>query len=1297
MIEIIRGSIALSAFHIKKLIDILKKSYLPVKNIYAENIYFIDIDVPLSFNEKLRLENLLNCKFHNELTPSGIFLLVTPRPGTISSWSSKATDIIHNCNFLQINRLEHGIAFYIEVISKLKSGQKKILSSLLHDSLTENVYNNFLDAKNLFLHINPKSEKSLNIISDGRRILSQENISKGLALSEDEIDYLFKHFIKLGRNPNDIEIYMFAQANSEHCRHKIFNANWIINEEKQLKSLIEMIKNTTKHTPNYILSAYKDNAAIIEGDNVDSFFPDINNQDKYLMHQELIHTVVKVETHNHPTGISPRPGAATGAGGEIRDEGSTGRGAKPKAGLVGFAVSNLLIPGFNQPWEENFGKPNCISSAFNIMMEGPLGSASFNNEFGRPILNGFFRTYEEKVNSHNGMEIRGYHKPIMLAGGIGNIRDDHIKKNKSIIGAKLIVLGGPGMKIGLGGSTISSTMSNDSDVIISFESVQRDNPEMERRCQEVINSCCQLGKNNPILFIHDVGAGGLSNAILELLHDSVCGGYFYLRDIPSYDSSMSPLEIWCNESQERYILAIFPEELIKFNEICNRERTPYAVIGETTKELNLKLIDNLSNKYLINIPLSIVFDDTPKMIRNVIKKKAKSTKLDRSNITLSDAINRVLHLPCVSEKTFLITICDRSVTGMVVQDQMVGPWQIPVSNCAVTTTSFNGYYGETFAIGEKSPIALLDFAASGRQAVGEALTNLAATQIGSLKRVKLSANWMSAANHPGEDAGLYEAVKAVAEELCPKLGITIPVGKDSMSMKTCWKKGNKYYEVISPLSLIITAFARVEDVRRTVTPQLKTKESNILLLIDLGNGANTLGATALSQVYRQLGDKPADIRNVQQLIGFFNAIQELVYQQKLISYHDRSDGGLLVTLAEMAFSGHCGIDVDITTLGDDILSSLFTEELGAVIQINKDDFTIIKNILYNHGLKSCIHILGSAQSGDDFIIRINNRILYKEKRTKLRIWWAETTWYMQRLRDNPVYADMEHESKKNNFDPGLHVKLTFPFEKNIEIPIILRGIRPHIAILREQGINSHVEMAAAFDRAGFTAVDVHMSDIMSGRHSLKKFQALVACGGFSYGDVLGAGKGWAQSILLNQYLRDEFENFFNRSQILALGICNGCQMMSCLRELIPGSELWPKFVSNKSERFESRFSLVEISESPSLFLDGMIGSHIPISVAHAEGCVEVHDKNHLISLEKKELVTLRFIDNFGKITEKYPFNPNGSPNGITGITNISGNVTIIMPHPERVFRTVNNSWHPTEWKEYSPWMYIFYNARKYLN
>lgn len=1293
--EILRGSPALSACRINKILTCFHHANLTVSDIYAEYIHFADVSKSLSTDEQVRLQRLLKYgPVLAEQALQGRLLLVTPRLGTISPWSSKATNIAHNCDLLPVRRLERGLAFYIQA-PNLINAQWQTVASLLHDRMVETVFSNLDDAQQLFAHYEPQPLKVIDVLGIGRQALEQANAMLGLALADDEIDYLLNFFNNLGRNPNDIELYMFAQVNSEHCRHKIFNSDWIIDGKKQHKSLFKMIKNTFEQHSEHVLSAYKDNAAVIEGSEVGLFYADAKHGE-YNFHQEAVHILIKVETHNHPTAIAPWPGAATGSGGEIRDEGATGCGAKPKAGLVGFSVSNLRIPNFEQPWEEDFGKPDCIVTALDIMTVGPLGSAAFNNEFGRPVLNGYFRTYEEQVNSHNGIELRGYHKPIVLAGGIGNIRSEHVKKGDIVVGAKLIVLGGPAMNIGLGGGSASSMTSGQSDAALDFASVQRDNPEMARRCQEVIDRCWQLGEANPILFIHDVGAGGLSNAMTELVYHRGRGGSFNLRDILSDEPGMSPLEVWCNESQERYVLAVAPENIVLFDKLCQRERAPYAIIGEATKEKHLSLVDSHFNNKPIDIPLDLLLGKKLQMTRNVVSQQVQGKVLQRAGITMVDSVYRVLHLPTVAEKTFLVTISDRSVTGMVARDQMVGPWQIPVANCAVTTASFDSYHGEAFAIGERAPVALLDFSASSRLAVGEAITNLAATAIGSLKRVKLSANWMSAAGHPGEDAGLYAAVKTIGEEFCPALGITIPVGKDSMSMKTSWQQGNKHCEMTSPLSLVATAFARVEDVRCTITPQLQAEQDNLLLLVDLGNGTNNLGATSLSQVYRQLGDKTADVRDVKQLASFFNAIQEMITEQTLIAYHDRSDGGLLVTLAEMAFTGHCGIEVDIAMLSSDILAVLFNEELGAVLQIKATDRMSVEKVFAKYGLSAILHVIGKALPGDCFIIRSGENPVYVESRTILRTWWAETTWQMQRIRDNPICADQEHENKKNNNDPGLNVHLTFNPEEDVAAPMIATGVRPKIAVLREQGVNSHIEMAAAFHRAGFTAIDVHMTDLVSGHRTLEEFHMLVACGGFSYGDVLGAGEGWAKSILFNSRMRAEFKNFFCRPQTLALGVCNGCQMMSHLHELISGSELWPRFVRNKSECFEARFSLVEVSASPSLLLDGMVGSRIPIAVSHGEGFVEVSNSAHLAELERKGLVTMRFVSNFGKVTEDYPANPNGSPNGITAVTNESGRVTIMMPHPERVFRTVSNSWYPKEWGEDSPWMRIFRNACRHL-
>ncbi|WP_273395714.1 phosphoribosylformylglycinamidine synthase [Actinobacillus porcinus] len=1293
MFQIFRGSAALSDFRLNQLATRFQNANLPVKSCYAEYMHFANLSAALSAEESQELEELLHYgPTLAQHEPKGECFVVIPRVGTISSWSSKATDIAHNCGLEKVIRLERGLAFYFEFDRALTADEEDKLRAHIHDRMMESVVRKAEDAAKLFDQQEPKAFITVDVLNGGRKALEDANVNLGLALAEDEIDYLVENFTALGRNPVDIELYMFAQANSEHCRHKIFNADWVIDGEKQEKSLFKMIKNTFEKTPEYVLSAYKDNAAVMEGSKVGRFFPDADGQYRY--HNEDAHILMKVETHNHPTAISPFPGAATGSGGEIRDEGATGRGAKPKAGLVGFSVSNLVIPGFEQPWEAPLSKPSRIASALDIMIEGPLGGAAFNNEFGRPALLGYFRTYEEKVNSFGGEEVRGYHKPIMLAGGIGNIRAEHVQKGEIPVGSKLIVLGGPAMNIGLGGGAASSMTSGKSKEDLDFASVQRDNPEMERRCQEVIDRCWQMGADNPILFIHDVGAGGLSNAMPELVHDGGRGGKFELRKILSDERGMSPLEIWCNESQERYVLAVSPEKLPLFEELCQRERAPYAVIGEATQEEHLTLSDAHFGNNPIDLPMNVLLGKTPKMTRNVASSAVENAPVSQDGISIKDALHRVLRLPVVAEKTFLITIGDRSVTGMVARDQMVGPWQIPVSDVAVTTASLDSYHGEAMSMGERAPVALLDFGASARLAVAESITNIAATNIGDIKRIKLSANWMSAAGHKGEDAGLYEAVKAVGEELCPALGLTIPVGKDSMSMKTTWNENGEQKTVTAPLSLVISAFARVEDVRKTVTPQLRTdKGDSRLLLIDLGEGKNRLGATALAQVYKQLGDKPADVVNVANLKGFFDAMQTLVQQEKLLAYHDRSDGGLIATLAEMAFAGHCGVSVEISALGDNDLAVLFNEELGAVIQVRESDLNAVRAVLEQHGLLGLTKELGSVQANDVFEIKRGTQVLLSEKRSELRGIWAELTHQMQRLRDNPACADQEFAAKKEPNDKGFSAHLTYDINEDIAAPYIAKGVKPRIAILREQGVNSHVEMAAAFDRAGFEAIDVHMSDLHAARRNLKDFKALVACGGFSYGDVLGAGGGWAKSVLFNTALRDQFETFFNREDTLAIGICNGCQMLSNLAEIIPGTENWPRFVRNTSERFEARAALVRINESNSVWFQGMAGSHMPIAVSHGEGRVEFKHDAQLQGLREQGLIVAQFVDNNIQPTEMYPANPNGSVDGITALSNANGRVAIMMPHPERVFRTVSNSWHPEDWNEDGAWMRLFRNAR----
>lgn len=1290
------GSSALSSFNQQKLLQQFAQQGLSISAIRAKYVHLIDCDETLSATELDTLSKLLT------YGPSDISgeqfapdLIVVPRAGTISPWSSKASDIAHNCGLNKIRRIERGIAYSIECEStQSQNAMMPVVIPLLHDRMTQSVLSSLGSADELFAHTQPKPFAQIEVLSQGKPALEEANIRLGLALADDEIDYLVDSFKTLGRNPNDIELYMFAQANSEHCRHKIFNADWTIDGIEQPKSLFKMIKNTFAVTPEYVSSAYSDNAAVMQGWEAGRFYASANEQGhSYDYHHEPIDILMKVETHNHPTAISPFSGAATGSGGEIRDEGATGRGSKPKAGLVGFSVSNLNLPEQVQPWEVSYGKPDRIVNALEIMLQGPLGGAAFNNEFGRPNILGYFRTYEQQVNSFNGIEVRGYHKPIMLAGGLGNIKREHIQKGEITVGAKLIALGGPAMNIGLGGGAASSVTSGQSSADLDFASVQRDNPEMERRCQEVIDRCWQMGEQNPIQFIHDVGAGGLSNAFPELVNDGGRGGIFEIRDINCDEPGLSPLEIWCNESQERYVMSVAPENLALFTQICERERAPFSVVGEATESRHLTLSDRLFGNKPIDMPLDVLLGKPPKMHRDVRSAQSSGDAFTTQGIALEDAVNRLLALPTIAEKTFLITIGDRSVTGMVARDQMVGPWQVPVADVAVTTSAFDSYQGEAMAMGERTPVALINHAASARLAVGETLTNIAAAYIGDIKRIKLSANWMAAAGHPGEDAGLYAAVKAVGEELCPALGLAIPVGKDSMSMKTAWDDKS----VTSPLSLVITGFAAVQDVRKTLTPELNTdiKESS-LLLIDIARGKQRLGGSCLAQVFNALGNESPDVDSSEDLLAFFNAIQSLIAKDLIHAYHDRSDGGLFTTLIEMAFAGKTGLDIDISTLGQDFAASLFNEELGAVIQVAQGDIDMVKHVLSEYGLVDCVYPVASLNNKDKIIISANGKTILENSRVHYRSLWASTTLAMQKLRDNPDCAEQEHKAKQDVNDPGLHAELSFDVNEDIAAPYIIRGHKPQLAILREQGVNSHVEMAAAFHRAGFDAIDVHMSDLSSGRVALEDFKGLVACGGFSYGDVLGAGEGWAKSILYRNALRDQFAAFFARKDTFSLGVCNGCQMMSNLKALIPGAELWPHFVTNASERFEARVAMVEIVESPSILLAGMQGSRMPIAVSHGEGRAEFAQSEQFAGIMQHQQLAMRYVDNYGKVTEQYPANPNGSPSGITGLSSKDGRATIMMPHPERVFRAVTNSWHPSHWSEDSPWMRMFRNARKFV-
>ena len=1283
----LRGAPALSEFRAQKLSEKVSLVIGRSLQIYAEFMHFVQLDEELTEQQKSTLNQILRygpaIPSHE---PNGQLFLVVPRPGTISPWSSKATDIAHNCGLDVINRVERGIAYYVEG-AELSDQETATVLSFIHDRMTERVLSEFDQASQLFIQASPAELRSVDVMAGGRDALVAANSDWGLALSDDEIDYLVNSFTQLGRNPHDVELMMFAQANSEHCRHKIFNADWIIDGEVQMNSLFGMIRNTTNTSPTDVLSAYKDNASVITGHKGKRFFPNADGG-VYQGNDEDIHILMKVETHNHPTAISPDPGAATGSGGEIRDEGATGKGSKPKAGLCGFSVSDLRIPGSEQPWEEDFGKPERIVSALDIMLEGPIGAAAFNNEFGRPNLCGYFRTYEEQV----GDELRGYHKPIMLAGGLGNIRAEHIEKGAFPAGTPLIVLGGPAMLIGLGGGAASSMASGASAEDLDFASVQRANPEMERRCQEVIDRCWQRGDNNPILFIHDVGAGGVSNALPELVNDGGKGGAFELRKLPNDDLGMSPMEIWCNESQERYVMAVDANRLEEFKAICERERCPYAVVGEATDELKLTLSDEHFGNQPIDMPLSLLLGKPPKMSRDVTRKASQTNQIPSDQIALADAAERVLRLPTVANKTFLISIGDRSITGMVNRDQMVGPWQVPVADVAVTVSDYDGYTGEAMAMGERTPLALLDAPASGRMAIGEAITNLAAAKINKISDIKLSANWMAAAGHAGEDARLYDTVKTVGMDVCPELGIAIPVGKDSMSMKTVWQQDDQTREMTAPLSLIISGFAPVSDVRHTLTPQLRTDKGDTqLLLIDLGEGHNRLGATALAQVYRAIGEQGADLVSSTALKAFFDAIQSLNADGKLMAYHDRSDGGLWATLCEMAFAGRCGLDIYLPE--GDAIAQLFNEELGAVIQVASSDEDAVKAAFARVNLADHVHAIASINGDQTIRVTQAGEILLEQSRTHYQQVWSEVTREMQALRDNPDCA-AEEFARIAADDPGLSAKLSFDQNEDIAAPYI-NSAKPRMAILREQGVNGQVEMAASFDKAGFEAVDVHMSDILSGRVKLDDFRGLVACGGFSYGDVLGAGEGWAKSILFNDRARDEFEGFFNREDSFALGICNGCQMLSNLKSLIPGTDHWPHFVRNRSEQFEARLVMVEVQESSSVLLDGMAGSRMPIAVAHGEGRAEFASAD-AISAASSE-VAIRYIENNGEIAARYPANPNGSPEGIAGLSNADGRVTIMMPHPERVIRTVTNSWHPDDWQESAPWMRLFRNARRWVN
>jgi len=1303
----IPGTAALSSFRIEKLLTQLQALDNRIQAVTAQFVHFVQLDGTLGVEEQSMLERLLDYGSGTLTVPESaeqIRLWVVPRMGTISPWSSKASEIAERCGLAAVKRIERGIEYRISASSELSADDLHKLGAPLHDRMTQQAVFDAAEL-DLFAEHEPKPLQTVAIIEQGREALLQANTELGLALSEDEIDYLTDSFTQLSRNPTDVELMMFAQANSEHCRHKIFNASWTIDGEEQAKSLFQMIRNTYNENPHSILSAYKDNASVIEGPVAKVFIRDANTH-HYGYVEEAAHILMKVETHNHPTAISPHPGAATGSGGEIRDEGATGRGSTTKAGLTGFSVSHLKIPGFEQPWEADYGKPDRIASALDIMLEGPIGGAAFNNEFGRPNIAGYFRSFEQPVETGEANQYRGYHKPIMIAGGMGNIRPMLVNKQSIPAGSLIIILGGPAMLIGLGGGAASSQTSGESAAELDFASVQRENPEMERRCQEVINHCNSLGENTPIVSIHDIGAGGLSNAVPEIIHDCERGGRFELRKVQNADKGMSPMQIWCNEAQERYVVAIKPESLELFESFCKREHCLYAVIGEAIDEEHLTLSDEWLGRsqhpasrdtspsldvgmLSVDLPMSVLFGKPPKMHRDVERLAKNLPALQTDKVDLAEAVKRVLAFPAVADKSFLIHIGDRSVTGLVARDQLVGPWQVPVADVGVTASGFHAYTGEAMAMGERTPLALIDGPASGRMAIGEALTNLAAARIEKLNDVKLSANWMAACGSPGEDASLFDTVKAVGMELCPDLGIAIPVGKDSLSMKTVWKDDTSDKQMTAPLSLIITAFAPVQDVRKTLTPELASDDS-VLLLIDLGQGKNRLGGSVLAQVYNQLGNDAPDLDDPSLFKAFFDTIQSLNDKGLILAYHDRADGGLLATVTEMLFAGRKGVDLDISDLPGDELAALFNEELGAVIQVNNNELHQVNRLLEQAGLEDCSHVVGRVVEGHQLRIFKAGQELFVAGRAELQQIWSEVSYRMQALRDNPDCARQQFERIADDNDPGLSTSLTFDINENIAAHLA-EAVRPKVAILREQGVNGHVEMAAAFDRAGFDAIDVHMTDIISGRVSLAEFTGLVACGGFSYGDVLGAGGGWAKSILFNTTARDEFAAFFARKDTFGLGVCNGCQMMSGLKEIIPGAEHWPAFKRNLSEQFEARVEMVKVQESPSIFFTGMAGSMLPVVVAHGEGRAEFGEQD-----PSAAPVALSYVDNYGNETVAFPANPNGSPLGITGLTTSDGRFTIMMPHPERCFRAIQNSWHPDDWPEDGAWLRMFRNARVWV-
>lgn len=1279
MISFHTGIQALRKFKVNSLNERIQALISDLEIIGTEYIHFIQSDKDLNQSNKKSLYKLLDYAPEVNLVNSKHKITITPRIGTISPWSSKATDICKLCGLTVVSRIERGINYHFD--RAVSANELATILELVMDKMTESVLNDMNDSDLLFNEFMPNKFDTIDIFSQGKSAINRANNELGLALSQSEINYLFDSFVAIERNPRDIELMMFAQANSEHCRHKIFNADWTIDSEKQAISLFGMIKNTYKQNPEGLLSVYSDNSAVMNGYASSHF--EANEEGIYQSSVAEKAVLMKVETHNHPTAIAPDPGAATGSGGEIRDEGATGRGSKPKTGLCGFSVSNLKIPNSVQPWEIDYGKPSQISSALEIIIDGPIGAASFNNEFGRPNTCGYFRTYEQKTN--NG-EVRGYHKPIMLAGGIGNIKTNHVEKGLISNGDKIIVLGGPAMLIGLGGGAASSIGSGDQNESLDYASVQRANPEMQRRSQEVITACTNLGEKNPIVSIHDIGAGGLSNGIPELVNDSKKGAKLQLRSIPNDEFKMSPLEIWCNESQERYVIAIKEESMNLFDQICLKERAPYAVLGSATDDRHLLLEDSHFKNKPIDLKMSLLFGSSPKTHKDVESLPNIEKAFNPSNIELEDAIKRLLNLPTIASKNFLITIADRSVTGLIARDQMIGPWQVPVADCAISLSDYEGYQGEVMSIGEKTPLSLINAAAASRMSVGEALTNLLGAYIEDINHINLSANWMCASGHPGEDAKLFEAVKSIGMELCPQLGLTIPVGKDSMSMKSSWNEDNKEKSVTAPLSLIISAFSKTPDARLQMTPLLSTELNSELFLIDLGLGKNRMGGSSLAQVFNQIGNEAPDLDNPKLFAKFFSAMNTFNKSGLISAFHDRSDGGVLITLLEMSFASRCGLDIRVS----DPITDLFNEELGCIIQVtNHHQATVLKE-LSKIGLKDHTKSIAKINGSDEIIIYHNDLKVYEARRDNLQELWSSTSYQISKIRDNPECAKSEN-SELSKTTSGLITSPSFDINETITAPYINQGVKPKIAILREQGINGHIEMAAAFSKAGFEANDVHMSQILSGEISLSKFKGLAACGGFSYGDVLGAGRGWANSILLNQRAKDEFSEYFLRNDSFTLGVCNGCQMISNLQEIIPGTDNWPSFERNTSEQFEARFTGVKINHSNSILFTGMQDSVMPVAIAHGEGRASFKSKL------AEDNITMQYVDHFGNSSQIYPHNPNGSENAAAAICDESGRITIMMPHPERVFRAVQNSWHPNDWKERSPWMRMFENARAWIN